>query len=223
MGLINLLGNPLVFVFSAIALVMAITIHEFAHAWAADKLGDPTPRSDGRLTLNPLAHLDPIGTVMIVLIGFGWGRPVVFNPRHLVHPVRDAALIALAGPVSNLVLATCFSIILSITFAVAPQLVSALAVLPLYIIAVNVMLAIFNLVPIHPLDGGKILSALLPASAAIEYDRFLYRYGFIVLIALIAPIGSSGSALHALISPAIELTSSAILGVGQLVANLFFG
>lgn len=223
MGLINLLSNPLVFIFSAVSLVLAITIHEFAHAWMADKLGDPTPRSDGRLTLNPLAHLDPIGTLMIVLVGFGWGRAVVFNPRELAHPVRDTALIAVAGPLSNLILATIFSILLFVTFEIAPQTAGALAVLPMYIIAVNVMLAIFNLVPVHPLDGGKILSALLPDTLAIEYDRFLYRYGFFVLIALIAPLGPNGSALNALIGPPITIVSQVILGIGQTVAALLFG
>lgn len=222
MGLISLIGNPMVFVFAAISLVLAITVHEFAHAWMAHRLGDPTPEADGRLTLNPLAHLDPIGTIMIVMVGFGWGRPVVFSPHHLTHPVRDTALIAFAGPLSNLILATLFSIILFITFAVAPQTASALAALPMYIIAVNVMLAIFNLVPIHPLDGGKILSAFLPDQAAVEYDRFLYRYGFFVLIFLIMPIGGR-SALSALIGPPIDIVTGLIMNIGQLVATLIFG
>ncbi len=223
MGLLNLLNNPIVFVFSAISLVLAITVHEFAHAWTADKLGDSTPRADGRLTLNPLAHLDPIGTLMIVLVGFGWGKAVGFDPRQLDHPVRDTALIAFAGPLSNLILATIFSILLFITFKVAPETASALAALPMYIIAINVMLAIFNLVPVHPLDGGKILSALLPDDLSVEYDRFLYRYGFFVLLALIAPLGPNGSALNALIGPPIAIVSAGILSIGQMVASLFFG
>ncbi len=223
MGLLNLLNNPIVFVFSAISLVLAITVHEFAHAWAADKLGDSTPRADDRLTLNPLAHLDPIGTLMIVLVGFGWGKAVVFDPRQLNHPVRDTALIAFAGPLSNLILATLLSILLFIAVEIAPGVVGALQGLPIYIISVNVMLAIFNLVPVHPLDGGKILSALLPDDLAVEYDRFLFRYGFFVLMALIAPLGPNGSAISALIGPPISIISTGIIWIGQIVATLFFG
>ncbi|MEK7065464.1 MAG: site-2 protease family protein, partial [Patescibacteria group bacterium] len=96
----QLATNPLGFLFWLIALVVAITIHEFSHAYAADRLGDPTPRLQGRLTLNPLAHLDPLGTLMLLIARFGWGKPVVFDPFNLRHPRRDAAIISFAGPLS---------------------------------------------------------------------------------------------------------------------------
>lgn len=96
----TLLQNPIVFIMSAIGLVIAVTVHEFCHAFVADYLGDPTPRVQGRVTLNPLAHLDPFGTLALLFIGFGWGKPVEFDPYNLKHKTRDTALIALAGPVS---------------------------------------------------------------------------------------------------------------------------
>src|SRR3990172_8857289 len=96
--------NPVEFIFGLVALIVAITIHEFSHAAAAERLGDPTPRLQGRLTLNPLAHLDPLGTLMLILIRFGWGKPVQFDPYNLRHPRRDSAIISLAGPTSNIVL-----------------------------------------------------------------------------------------------------------------------
>src|SRR3990172_6432841 len=107
-------SNPITFIFSLVALVVAISIHEFAHAAAADRLGDPTPRLQGRLTLNPLAHLDPIGTLMLLLIRVGWGKPVQFDPYNLKNPRRDAALISLAGPASNLILAIVLALIIKL-------------------------------------------------------------------------------------------------------------
>src|SRR3990172_11954241 len=101
----ELFNNPLSFVFWLLGLTVAITVHEFAHAYAAERLGDPTPRLMGRLTLNPLAHLDPLGTLMLLIARFGWGKPVQFDPFNLRHPRRDSALISLAGPASNLIMA----------------------------------------------------------------------------------------------------------------------
>src|SRR3989338_8810889 len=138
-------------------LIIAITVHEFAHALLADRLGDPTPRSQGRLTLNPLAHLDPVGTLMLLLFRFGWGKPVIFDPYTLAHPRRDAGIISLAGPASNILLATILA--LSLRFLPLPQLLS-----PFFYITIllNITLAVFNLIPVYPLDGEKILAALLP-------------------------------------------------------------
>src|SRR3989338_2044892 len=109
-----LFSNPLVFAAAALSLLAAITVHEFAHAYAADRLGDPTPRLQGRLTLNPLVHLDPIGTLLLFVIGFGWGKPVQFDPYNLENPKRDAAIISFAGPVSNLILATIAALIFNL-------------------------------------------------------------------------------------------------------------
>src|SRR3990167_3483958 len=109
-----LFTDPLQFLIWAAALVSAVTVHEFAHAWTAVRLGDPTPKLQGRLTLNPLAHLDPLGTLMLLLVRFGWGKPVVFDPYNLKNPRRDAAVISLAGPAANLLLASILSVLLRI-------------------------------------------------------------------------------------------------------------
>src|SRR3990167_9790844 len=114
----NLISSPLSFLASLLAIVIAISIHEFSHALAADRLGDPTPRLQGRLTLNPLAHLDPLGTLMLLIVRFGWGKPVVFDPFNLRHPRRDAAIISLAGPVSNLILAFVCAVLLRVQMPV---------------------------------------------------------------------------------------------------------
>src|SRR5688572_2528428 len=120
----DLFNNPLSFFLWLVALTIAITIHEFAHAYTADRLGDPTPRLQGRLTLNPLAHLDPMGTLMMLLVRFGWGKPVQFDPFNLRNPRRDGAIISLAGPVSNFLLATLCSILLHILLEARLSLLS---------------------------------------------------------------------------------------------------
>src|SRR3989344_8840740 len=155
-----------------LAFAVAITIHEAAHAWMADRLGAPTPRLQGRLSLNPLVHYDPVGTTLLLglvflralgfpVIPFGWAKPVQFDPYNLKNPRRDSAIISLAGPVSNLLLAALLSLI-------ARFLGGATFLLP--VITLNVVLAIFNLVPLHPLDGGKIFIGLLPEREAAEAD-----------------------------------------------------
>lgn len=202
-----------------IAFVVAISVHEAAHAWMADRLGDPTARLMGRLTLNPKAHYDPVGTTLLLIlvvmraigipvIPFGWAKPVRFDPYNLQNPRRDSALISLAGPVSNLVVAILLAIILG--FISSPF--SPLSFLPLIfypIIILNVVLAVFNFIPIHPLDGGKIFIGLLPAKEAREADVFLRRYGFIILLLLIFPTFGGTSPIFLVLSPIIDF----ILGV----------
>ena len=148
--MLSLINDPLLLLIWLGALLSAITVHEFAHAFAADKLGDPTPRLQGRLTLNPLAHLDPVGTLMLILFRFGWGMPVQFDPYNLVDPKRDGAIISVAGPAANLILAGILSVIARLSSLYFLSILTPFIML-------NVILAIFNLVPIHPLDGGKIL------------------------------------------------------------------
>lgn len=195
-----LLNQPLAFVISAIALITAITVHEFAHAWTATRLGDPTPRMQGRLTLNPIAHLDPLGTLMLLLAGFGWGKPVQFDPYNLENPRRDAAVISLAGPFSNLVSAAFFSIILRLfLFTFSPFAIFANILYPF--ITLNIVLAVFNLLPIHPLDGGKVLVGLLPRKDAIKVDQFLNTYGMFILIILIFPVFGGKSPVLSLLEP----------------------
>lgn len=186
-------------------LVIAITVHEFAHALLADRLGDPTPRAQGRLTLNPLAHLDPVGTVMLLLFRFGWGKPVIFDPYNLAHPRRDAGIISLAGPISNLLLAVLLS--LGLRFLPLPLFLSPL----IYItILMNITLAVFNLVPVYPLDGEKILAALLPRDLAYEYQTVMSRYGTLILIFMILPVFGN-SPIISLISPVITFLSRLLL------------
>lgn len=199
-----LFSNPILFLFIALGIIAAITIHEFAHAFVADLLGDPTPRHQDRVTLNPKAHLDPIGTAAIFLAGFGWGRPVAFDPFNLKEPVRDTALIAIAGPISNILLAILLAGL--IWLGINPVIDAGLTI----ILQINVMLAIFNLVPIHPLDGSKILSALLPRDTAQEYERFMERYGLFVLLFMILPWGGV-SPIRQLISPIIDLVVRLLL------------
>ena len=186
----NLISSPLSFLASLLAIAIAISIHEFSHALAADRLGDPTPRLQGRLTINPLAHLDPIGTLMLILFRFGWGKPVQFDPFNLRNPRRDAMLISLAGPTSNLITATIVAIIFNFQFSIFNQF-------PIFnysilnFVTISVVLAVFNFVPIHPLDGGKILSGILPLSLAREWEQIQAQFGTILLIMMVLPWGGT--------------------------------
>lgn len=170
------------------AFVVSLTFHEAAHAWTASKLGDPTARLLGRLSLNPLVHIDPIGTVLFPIIGLvtgapliGWAKPVPVDGRYLRHPRRDFAIVAAAGPVSNLILA----VVLAVVVAVMPR-GGALDVVTYGLamtVMVNVLLAVFNLIPVPPLDGGNILAGIVPGPVAEVIDR-LRPYGFLVLYGL---------------------------------------
>lgn len=197
-----------------LAFVVAITVHEAAHAWMADRLGDPTARLMGRLSLNPIVHYDPVGTTLLLVlvfmralgfpvIPFGWAKPVRFDPYNLQNPRRDSAIISLAGPASNLIVATLLAIVLKLLSS--PFLTFGfLTTLLVPVITLNVVLAIFNFIPIHPLDGGKIFVGLLPEKDAREADLFLRRYGFIILILLIFPTFGGTSPLFMVISPVIS-------------------
>ena len=182
-----LFSNPLSFLIFAVLLVIVVTIHEFSHAYAADRLGDPTPGLRGRLTLNPLAHLDPIGTLLFVIAGFGWGKPVPFDPFNLKHPKKDAAVISFAGPASNFIMAILSALILQ--FLVHTPLVTiSFFVVELFItfIRLNLLLGLFNLIPVHPLDGFKVVAGILPHKYYNDWLD-LERYGMIFLIALVFP------------------------------------
>lgn len=201
-----------------IALLVAITIHEFSHAFAAEHLGDPTPRLMGRLTLNPLAHLDPLGTLFLLLVRFGWGKPVQFDPFNLKNPRRDSAIISLAGPVSNLLLA----LILALILRFVPDLVLSVFIFTLTtsglfnllvpIIFMNVILAVFNLLPIHPLDGFKVISGILPEQYVRDWNG-LEGYGIFILIFLLLPFGAF-SPLQAIMGPIINFLLKLLLGFG---------
>lgn len=182
-----LVQNPLQFIIVAGLLVVAISVHEFSHAFAADNLGDPTPRAAGRLTLDPRAHLDPIGSLLLLIVGFGWGRPVPFDPFNLKDTRRDAAIISFAGPLSNTIMAIAASILIRIFLLIPIVFLSVLLVdvLSLFIYF-NILLAIFNLIPIHPLDGFKVVAGVLPKKYYYDWME-LERYGMIFLILLIFP------------------------------------
>jgi Zn-dependent protease len=179
-------SSPIGILISAIGVLIAITIHEYAHAWAADKLGDPTPRLRGRLTLNPLKHLDVMGTLLLLLVGFGWAKPVEINPRYFSDWRRSVMVVASAGPLSNIVLA--FVLGLAFKTGLLPGDSFAGAFVS-FLIRINIALAIFNLIPIHPLDGSKILSGLLPPEQAQAFDR-MAPYGTVILLVLLIMPGN---------------------------------
>lgn len=183
-------------IFSIITLIIAITVHEFAHSFTADQLGDPTPRASGRLTLNPLAHLDPIGSLMLILAGFGWGKPVPIDSLNFQNPKRDQLLVSLSGPTSNLILAV-LTAILSRAIGLSPFLLT--------FISINIAIAIFNLLPIPPLDGSHILFGLLPEDQSIAWQQALGSYGPILLIILFILPVPGGNLLSSIISPIINL------------------
>lgn len=181
-------GSIAVFINRIIALVIAITIHEFAHAWVANELGDPTSKNQGRLTLNPLAHLDPIGSLMILVARFGWGKPVPVNPYMLrTDPTVGMALVSVAGPVSNVLTALIFAIPIRLNlfpWGVGSRIIPSVGDLFLSIIIINLVLAIFNMIPLAPLDGYKVALAVLPRDFASQL-RQIETYGPIILLLLI--------------------------------------
>ena len=167
-----------------IAVIIALTIHEFAHGFASYRLGDGTAKYDGRLSFNPLRHIDPIGMLLIVLVGFGWAKPVMVDPRNLRKPKRDMAIISAAGPLSNFILA--FLVLLLYVPLVIfgdGSITPLVAMFLLTLVHINIILGVFNLIPIPPLDGSKILAVFLPNHLYWRYTSF--RHGFIVLIILI--------------------------------------
>ena len=181
---------------SFIVLLFSLTVHEMAHAWTADRLGDPTARLLGRVSLNPIVHADPIGTVVFPLVSLvsgamliGWAKPVPVNLRLLHHPRRDYMIVAAAGPVSNLVLAVFAALLLAIV-PISPQTLGEsnvsvpIAKLLAGMVNLNVLLAVFNMLPIPPLDGGNVLAGLLPPNLADVFNK-VRPYGFVLLYALI--------------------------------------
>lgn len=197
------------------AVLVAITFHEFAHAFAADKLGDDTPRRQGRLSLNPLSHLDPVGTVMLIFAGFGWGKPVEINPSNFNRNIKMSvgeATVAAAGPLMNFILAIVFGIIYAIVWKFVPsflmtQVGGIVAILLQACILTNIGLGIFNLIPLPPLDGSKIIGGFLPYNVESWFERY-YQIFYIAFI-IIWITGVAGM----IISPLITATYKGIMGV----------
>ena len=193
-------------------LLFAMVLHEYAHGWVANRCGDPTAKLQGRLTMNPLAHIDPFGTIILPLLcllmpgGFllGWAKPVPIDPRNMGQPRRDMALVAAAGPAMNLVLAVGSALLYALLLSIDPTIenylskseqapipdtwhqmfLQPIAVMSVYSVLINVLLMLFNLLPLPPLDGGRILTSLLPDTAAMALRR-VEPYGMFILIGLI--------------------------------------
>lgn len=190
-----------------IAILIAVTVHEYAHAWMADRLGDPTPRMRGRLSLNPLVHLDIMGTLLLLIAGFGWAKPVEVNPRYFTDWRRGMLIVAAAGPLSNVTLAFLIGLLFQFGLVDPSMWVGRLALFTIYL---NLVLAIFNLLPVPPLDGSKILSGILPPAQAVVYDR-LAPYGPLVLLALIL---LPGSVFGSLLGPPVSWLLALAVGSG---------
>lgn len=203
MLLLQGLQDPLAFVVFVLALVSAVTIHEFAHAFVADRLGDPTPRHAGRVTLNPLAHLDLMGSLMLLVAGFGWGKPVPIQPRNFTTPALDELLVALAGPASNIIQAFIAGGLARLVADTQPFLASLLIVA----VELNVLLMLFNLLPVPPLDGSKILRPILGEEAF----RSLEALSLPLIIALFLLLQTTQ--LGVMLSLAATRFSAWILGV----------
>jgi Zn-dependent protease len=204
-----------------IAFVLSIAVHEFGHAFVADRLGDSTPRYQGRVTLNPIAHADPIGTIALPLIGIflggmviGWGKPVMVNPAAFTRRLRMKIahmIVALAGPIMNVLMAVVVTILLAILYKAGvlkghAELAQGIA----QVIYLNWLLFFFNLLPVPPLDGGAVLAGLLPDKAQNFVD-FLNQYGFIILIGLLL-----SGVLRYLLAPAVWL-ANACLSIAGLI------
>ncbi len=212
--LINLLRSGLegmqlfaVIIAYILAILLALSMHEFAHAYVAYKQGDNTARLSGRMTLNPLAHLDPIGAILLVLIGFGWAKPVECNPNNFRHYKSGMVKVSIAGVVVNLITAIIFSLLYVLAFNFADQTTTIgffLVQFCLYMCMISFVLGIFNLLPIPPLDGYSLLTALVKVDN--PFMVFMRKYGLIVLIII-------------LISPIFDIVADFIFGatIGQLI------
>jgi Zn-dependent protease len=213
------IGSPdelaVAFILIAVFLLVALPIHEFSHALAAYRLGDSTARLFGRLTLNPVAHFDPVGgtllafTILLSGGGFGWAKPTPVNPRNLAGGRWGEAIVAAAGPISNLVLAVAGAIPLRYIEASGMAVPRMVELALLYFVYINLLLMIFNFIPVPPLDGGAVLFAFLPPDVSWRLRPMLAQYGLLILILLIFPIfgGTSvlGEVLHIVLNPLFEL------------------
>ncbi len=202
-------------ILTAPPVLLALTVHECSHAWTAYKMGDPTAKMLGRVTLNPLKHLDIVGTLVFFMSGmFGWAKPVPINPRNFRNISKGIMWVALAGPLSNLGLAGFFALLFKVLLSRADLLVSTMPAgvyKPIFImiemsIVINISLAVFNMIPIPPLDGSKVLSNLLPMDKAFAFSK-LEPYGFMILLLLITT-----GVINRVVSPLVFLMVGLLTG-----------
>ena len=201
----------------ALPVLFAITLHEAAHGWVANRLGDPTARMLGRLTLNPIKHIDPLGTVVIpiilMVVGgfiFGWAKPVPVSPRNLKNPQKDMAIVAAAGPMSNFLMAIFWLMLMWLTIYVIPHgwLTQPLVLMGQAGVTINLILMVLNLLPLPPLDGGRVVSGFLPPAMADSYNR-IEPYGIWILLLLLVT-GILGKIIWPI-----------VLGLGNILYSVF--
>ncbi len=193
--------------------LIALMFHELAHGWVSGKLGDPTPKMMGRMTLNPLAHLDPVGTILMILTGFGWARPVEISPRYYKNPKKGMALTALAGPLANLALSIIAFLVYGIIFVVYAKTgifrnsIGNIGYILMRFVTLNLCFMIFNFIPIPPLDGSRILGLFLSDSAYFKIQQY-ENYSFILIILL-----SASGAFNTIIGTGVSVVFNSMLSV----------
>ena len=196
------------FIIEVVVILLSLSFHEFAHAKVADYLGDDTPQRQGRLTINPLAHIDPLGFLAILILNFGWGKPVNINPLNFQKPYRDSAIVSIAGPLTNVTLALISTVILRLVGASLNN--NGLLFLE-FMIFLNLALAIFNLIPVPPLDGSKVLALFLPLQYRYNYESFLNKYSIFVILVLVLPIFNGQSVISMILGPIVTTIESYLI------------
>ena len=209
--------DPLTILINIPVFLISLSFHELAHGFVAYKLGDRTAKLDGRLSMNPIRHIDPIGFLLMILCGFGWAKPVMINMRNLKKPKRDMAVIALAGPVTNVILAfVCLMIYYPIIYALNGNVPYGLTLFFSQLFFLNLSLAIFNIIPVPPLDGSKVMAALLPPKYYFRWMQY-ERYGFIVLLILVIT-----GVIGMILTPVILGRYGIYAGMSALANKIYF-